>query len=75
MCVCHTPFFGKDFDKYRNEFVLVDGHNFLGHLGLAHHYGFKKAITVMEICVLFPGISIYAQIDFFGSKEKMQGIA
>lgn len=60
--LCHTPFFGSEFDKYRDEFILIDGYS-KDDIGLAHHYGFKKAISVLELLALYPKASPTAILD------------
>lgn len=53
LILCHTPLSDPKFvDKYRDSFVVVSG---LGNvLDVALHYGYKKAIDILELYALFP---------------------
>lgn len=53
MILCHTPF--RDLvPKYADQFVIVSG---LGRmLDVAHLYGFKKAVDILEVFAVFPEV-------------------
>lgn len=54
--LCTTIFNDAAFSKYKESFVLVE--SFSRDDGeLAASYGFKKYITVVELCALYPEIS------------------
>ena len=38
---------------------------------LAHSYGFKKVISLSELCSLFPDISPLTMLDFYGNVDKL----
>jgi len=62
MNLCTTIFFQPSFDKYKDDFVLVDSFS-SDDSALACTYGFKKCISVVELCSLYPDLSPSAMHD------------
>ena len=60
--LCSTIFFDPAFDKYKDQFVLVDSFSY-DDGALAYSYGFKKCISVIELCSLYPDLSTTAIYD------------
>jgi len=59
--LCTTIFQDPQFDKYKDEFIIVESFS-KDDAQLAIGYGFKKALTIYEVCSLFPALvpaSIY----------------
>jgi hypothetical protein len=59
--LCTTVLKDPAFDKYKNEWVIVESFS-MDDAALAASYGFKKAITMHELCALYPTlcpVSIY----------------
>ncbi len=53
MFLCHTPLTDPQIlEEYRDKYVLVSG--FYDELRVSLHYGYKKAIHVEELAVIFP---------------------
>ncbi len=60
--LCHTIFFDPAFDKYKDQFVVVDSFSY-DDGALAYSYGFKKCISVIELCSLYPDLSPPSTFD------------
>ena len=61
MILCSTVLNDPAFNKYKNEWVVVESFS-ADDAALAASYGFKKAITMHELCALYPTlcpVSIY----------------
>jgi hypothetical protein len=72
MYMCTTPLQDEKYmRKYADKFVLVDGFS-ADDVGLANGYGYKKAVSLLELMALYPSVSPVAMKDFFMSKERLQ---
>jgi hypothetical protein len=72
MLLSHTIYGSPEIqDHYADKMVLVDGMS-SDDVGLALSYGFKKVISVLELCSLYPDLSPLCLHDFKGSFELME---
>ena len=73
MLLSHTIYGSPEIQNhYSDKMVLVDGIS-SDDVGLALSYGFKKVISVLELCSLYPDISpLRCLHDFKGSIELIQ---
>lgn len=60
--LCTSILADKQFDKYRNELVLVESFS-TDDAGLIQSYGFTKIMTLPELCSLYPHVSELCMID------------
>ena len=59
-------------NKYRDKWVLVEGHPLANNIEIAANYGYKKLISLRELMVLYPTVSPLIGLDFMLNGEAQK---